>query len=76
MEQKLKDFIQSSFLTEVVNNQTTVQTRNDIKTVQFEVDSALKRLLTALWICRFIDAQLPPQMTLFNHQQNIFHLHV
>jgi len=32
-----KDFIQSSFLTEVMNNQTTAKMKSDSKTVQFEV---------------------------------------
>lgn len=28
----------------------------------------------ALWVCRFIDAQLPPQMMLFNHKLSILQL--
>lgn len=58
MEQKWKDFLQSSFLTEVTNTQTTTQMRN----VQFEARCCSEETVTALWICRFIDAQLPPQI--------------
>ena len=59
-----------------MNNQTTAKMKSDSKTVQFEVWFCSKEAATALRICRFIDAQLPPQMMLSNHQQNIFQLHV
>lgn len=72
-EHKLQAFIQSSFLTEAMNNQTTAKIKNYSKQFCFKRDSVLKRI-TALWVCRFIDAQLPPQMMLFNHKLSILQL--